>query len=284
MINRIKIIWEVVTLSFREWSNDNAAQLAAAIAYYTIFSIPPLFIITLTITGYFINTDTAKDQILFQVGNFVGNDTAEFVNSLVGDSIQSSTGPIASLISIFILLAGASGVFYQVQHALNMIWDIPQKRSHGFLRVLKDHFLSFLMVIGIDFLFLVFIILSTVISALIGYTNYETQNMLFPQMINFLLLFVSFTILFAIIFRLVPDKEITWTDVWLGSVVTSLLFMLGRYAIGLYLSLNRSASAFGAAGSLIVLLLWIYYSAQIFLFGAEFTHVYSKKLGSRASV
>jgi len=280
MKERLNIIWELASKSFQAWSKDNAAQLAAALAYYTIFSIPPLLIITLAITGYFYNTDTTQNQLLAQLGGFIGPQTVDFVRSLLKNSTQSSNGAIASIISIVVLLAGASGVFIQVQYALNKIWDVPQKQGRSLKKTLKNHFLSFLMVLAIGLLFLFFLILSGVISLIIGYMNLSAQNMFLPEVINFLVLFVMTTILFAMIYRVVPDKEITWTDVWLGAAVTALLFMLGRYAIGLYLTISKSASAYGAAGSLIVLLLWIYYSAQIFLLGAEFTKVYSRKFGS----
>ena len=280
MKERLNIIWELASKSFQAWSKDNAAQLAAALAYYTIFSIPPLLIITLAITGYFYNTDTTQNQLLAQMGGFIGPQTVDFVRSLLKNSTQSSNGAIASIISIVVLLAGASGVFIQVQYALNKIWDVPQKQGRSLKKTLKNHFLSFLMVLAIGLLFLFFLILSGVISLIIGYMNLSPQNMFLPEVINFLVLFVMTTILSAMIYRVVPDKEITWTDVWLGAAVTALLFMLGRYAIGLYLTISKSASAYGAAGSLIVLLLWIYYSAQIFLLGAEFTKVYSRKFGS----
>jgi len=280
MKGRLNIIWELAGKSLQAWSKDNAAQLAAALAYYTIFSIPPLLIIALAIAGYFFNTDTAQNQLIAQIGGFIGPQTADFLKSLLQNSTQSSNGPLASIISIVVLLAGASGVFIQVQYALNKIWDVPQKQGRSLKKTLKNQFLSFLMVLAIGFLFLFFLILSAVISVLIGYMNVSAQNMFLPEVINFLVLFVMTTILSAMIYRVVPDKEITWTDVWLGAAVTALLFMLGRYAIGLYLTISKSASAYGAAGSLIVLLLWIYYSAQIFLLGAEFTKVYSRKFGS----
>lgn len=281
MKGKLGNIWELADKSFQEWNNDNAAQLAAAIAYYTIFSIPPLLIITLAIAGRFLTMGTAEDQLMTQIGGFVGVKTADFIKSLLENSTQSSNSFLVSMISIVVLLVGASGVFYQVQHALNTIWDVPQKRTRSFIKTLQNHFLSFLMVLAIGFLLLFFLILNVVISGFISYTNGNAQDKLLQEVINFIILFVTITILVAMVYRVIPDKEITWTDVWLGATVTALLFMLGRYAIGLYLSISNSGSAYGTAGSLIVLLVWIYYSAQIFLLGAEFTQVYSRKFGSR---
>jgi membrane protein len=281
MQGRLNIMWELVRKTFYEWDNDDAAQLAAAIAYYTIFSIPPLLIIALAIAGYFFNADTARNQLIAQLGGFIGPQTADFVKSLLENSTKSPSSLVASIVSIVVLLAGASGIFLQVQVALNTIWDVPKKQTRGLMKILKNRLLSFLMVLAIGFLLLFFLILSTIISGLMGYLNWSIQNMLVPEVINFLVLFVMITICVAMLYRVIPDKEITWTDVWLGAAVTALLFMLGRYAIGLYLAISRSGSTYGTAGSLIVLLIWIYYSAQIFLLGAEFTQVYSKKFGSR---
>ena len=272
--------WTLARKSFQEWSKDNAAQLAAAIAFYTIFSIPPLLIISLAITGSILTTQTAQNQVMTQIGHFLGADTAEFVQSLVQDSSRSPDKPIASIISIVMLLAGASGVFYNVQIALNKIWDVPQKTDHKFRQTLINHFESFLMVLGVGFLLLLFLILSGVLSVLFRNLNNVGPMMLLPEVINFLISFGMVTVLIAMIYRVLPDQRIPWSDVWLGAAVTALLFMLGRYAIGFYLYISKSSSAFGAAGSLIVLLLWIYYSAQIFLLGAKFTHLYSLKLGS----
>ena len=280
MREKLNNIWELASKSVQEWSDDDAAQLAAAIAYYTILSIPPLVIILLVIAGYFFKIDIAQNQLIAEIGDFVGPQTANFVKFLLINPTQSSNSPIASIISIVVLLASASGVFYQIQYALNKVWDVPQKHGRTLVNLLQNRFLSFLMVLAIGFLLLVFLILSAVISVFIGYMNGSAQNMFFPQVINFFVLFITTTILFGIIYRVIPDKDITWTDVWLGAVVTALLFILGRYVIGLYLTISKSGSAYGAAGSLIVLLLWIYYSAQIFLLGAEFTHVYSRKFGS----
>ncbi len=270
----------LIRKTFTEWNEDNAAQLAAAIAYYTIFSIPPLLIIVLAIAGYFFNMDAARNQFIAQLGGFIGPQTADFVNSLLENSTPSSGSLIASVISIVVLLAGASGIFLQIQNALNTIWDVPKKQTHRILLTIKNRFLSFLMVLAIGILLLVFLILNTIISGWISYLNGNGQNIVLPQVINFFLLFIIMTFFIALIYRLVPDKEITWTDVWLGAAVTALLFLLGRYAIGFYLTISRSGSTFGAAGTLIVLLIWIYYSAQIFLLGAEFTQVYARKFGS----
>jgi membrane protein len=278
---RKMVIWELVKKSFQEWNEDNAAQWAAAIAYYTVFSIPPLLIITLAIAGNFINVNVIQTQLVAQIQGFIGQQAAEYVKTLLESSRQSPNGFSASLISLIVLLAGASGAFFQVQHALNMMWDVPPEKTRGFWRTLKYHFQSFIIVLLIALLLLVFLIVNGIISVLISYLGGSSQNVLLAQAANLFSLFVLLTILIAVIFREVPDKVISWADVWLGAAVTAILFMAGRYAIGFYLSLSHSGSTFGVAGSLIVLLLWIYYSAEIFLWGVEFTQVFARRVGSR---
>ncbi len=270
----------VIIESFKEWSKDNASELAAAIAYYTIFSIAPLLVIAIAIAGYFFSRSTAQNQLLSQVSGVVGPQTAGFLITLMQNTNRTSNGIIPTIISIIVLLLGASGIFLQIQYALNKIWDVPQTKGGGIMRTLKQRLNSFLMVLGIGFLFLLFLLLSAAVSILTNYINISPQNKALPQIINLAVLFILMTILFAMVYRFVPDKEISWKDVWLGASVTSLLFVLGRYAIGLYLTISKTGAAYGAAGSLIVLLIWIYYSAQIFLLGAEFTQVFARKYGS----
>ncbi len=275
------VIWELVKKAFQEWNEDNAAQWAAAIAYYTIFSIPPLLIITLTIAGNFLDVNVIQTQLVAQIQGFIGLQAAEYVKTLLESSRQSPNGFSASLISLIVLLAGASGAFFQVQHALNIMWDVPQEKRHDFWRTLKFHFQSFIMVLIIALLVLVFLIVNGIITVLINYLGGSSSNVLLAQAANLFSLFILLTILFAVIYREIPDKLISWADVWLGAAVTAILFMAGRYAIGFYLSFSHFGSTFGVAGSLIVLLLWIYYSAEIFLWGVEFTQVFARRVGSR---
>jgi membrane protein len=270
--------WQVVSKSFKSWGDDNAAQLAAAIAYYTIFSLPPLLILALSITGYFFDKDVTRTQLIAQLGGVVGIKTAAFIATLLTNTTQSTTSPIASIIGVGVLLAGASGIYYQMRYALNRVWNVPKKAAQNLLHTVKDQVVSFLIMLAIALVFLVILILSTVLSVIIGKVDGFTHNVVLLEVLNFFVLFITVTILIAVVYRVIPDKEITWRDVWLGAAVTGLLFMLGKYAIGFYLTFSNSGSAYGVAGSLIVLLVWIFYSAQVFLLGAEFTHVYSMKL------
>ncbi len=194
--------------------------------------------------------------------------------------MQTASTPIASIIGVVVLLAGAMGVFLQVHYALNRIWKVPKKPAVSLLRAAKDQGLVYLTILLMGIISLAILLLSMVLSATIGKVNGVTGNIFLLQVLNFFILFVTMTTLIAVVYRLIPDKAITWRDVWLGAAVTGLLFMLGKYAIGFYLTISNSGSAYGAAGSLIVLLVWVFYSAQIFLFGAEFTHAYSLKFGT----
>ena len=279
-MKRLKTIWGLAKQTIQAWGADNGGQLAAAIAFFTIFSIPPMLILALSIAGHFFDSVIAKDQLVAQVGGYMGAQTGDFVRSLIESSAQTAKSPLASIVSVVVLLVGASGIFYQVQYALNKIWNIPKKLAPGLFKTLKLHSFSFLLILGIGLLFLAILTLSTLLSVFIGKMGGLGQNALLLQVLNSLIFFITITILIALVYRVIPDKKITWTDVWLGAAVTALLFMLGKYAIGFYLSVSNFGTAYGAAGSLIVLLMWIFYSVQLFLLGAEFTHVYSMKLGS----
>jgi len=280
-MSRLKTLWTVVRASFQAWSDDNAAQLSAAIAFYTIFSIPPLLFIALTVAGNIFDTETAKSHLISQIGGVIGFQTGEFVKSILNNPQKQMDGPLASIFSVIVLVAGASAIFYQIQYALNKIWKVPKKQDLSLFKTVKNRFLSFLLILGIGLLFLLVLILSVLLSEIVGKANGITQNVFLLDLINFFVLFFTVTILIAIIYRVIPDKEISWTDVWLGASVTGLLFMLGKFGIGIYLNISNTGSAYGVAGSLIVLLIWVYFSTIVFLLGAEFTHVYSKRFGSR---
>jgi membrane protein len=276
----LKLVWKLIQRSLQSWGEDNVTQMAAAIAYYTIFSIPPLLIIATSVAGRIFGTEVAKSQLIAQIGSFVGVGTADFVQSLLENATTAETGTVASIIGIVVLLAGGSGVFYQVQFALNRIWKVPKMLAPSFWKTLKSHSVSYLIILAIGAMFIAILILSTLVSVFIGNMDAITGNVVLISVLNFVIFFITITLLIAIIYRVIPDKSITWKDVWLGAAVTALLFILGKYAIGFYLTFTKSGSTFGTAGALVVLLIWIFYSVQIFLLGAEFTHTYSMRLGS----
>ncbi len=282
MKNRLKKAGAFIKTIFQEWSEDQAARLAAALAYYTVFSIPPLLIIVLAIVGQFFDKNAARQQLMAQIAGLIGQQGAAFIQGLLVSASKPADTLVASVLSVITLLLGATGVFGELQSDLNMIWNVAPKPGRGLLGTIKDRFLSFTMILGIGFLLLVSLLVSTVLSAL---SNVLAANVAqasgIMELVNSLVSFGIITLLFALIFKVIPDVQIAWRDVWLGALVTAFLFVLGKFAIGLYLGRSSVASTYGAAGSLVIILIWIYYSAQILFLGAEFTQVYANRYGSQ---
>jgi membrane protein len=266
--------------TFKEWSEDKAGRLAAALSYYTIFSLPPLLIIILVIAGRFF--DDAEARFTAQINSLIGPTGGEAITAILENASRPSDSIIAAIIGVVTLLLGASGVFGQLQEAMNTIWDVPPQPKGGILEIIKDRFFSFTMVIGVGFLLLVSLIVSAALTSLNDIVTNVLPGLLFlAQLINILVSLAVVTLLFALLFKVVPDVDIAWRDVWVGALVTAVLFTAGKWAISLYLAKSAPASAYGAAGSLIIILLWIYYSAQILFLGAEFTQVYASRYGTQ---
>jgi len=263
-----------------EWVEDKASRLGAALAYYTVFSLAPLLVIVIAVAGFFFGPEAAQGQIAGQIRSVVGEEGAQAVQDMIKHAQHPGASALASAVGVVILLCGAAGLFGQLQDALNTIWEIQPKPGRGVWGFIRDRFLSFSMVLGTCFLLLVSLVISAALAAL-GSLFGEWQASVVGQAVNFVVSFAVITGLFAMIFRFLPDAKIAWRDVWLGAVVTSLLFSVGKFAIGLYLGHSSVGSAYGAAGSLAVLLVWIYYSAQIFLFGGELTKAFADHFGSR---
>jgi membrane protein len=280
---RLKTIFTLLKETVDEWNKDKASRLAAALAYYTVFSLSPLLIIAIAIAGAIFGEEAARGEIVGQIQGLIGKDGAKFVQTAIESAAKPQQGGgFASAISVVVLLFGASGVFVELQDALNTIWEVkpnPKAGAGGFIRT---RFLSFSMVLGIGFLLLVSLILSAGLSGVVAYLG-----QLFPviasllQVANFVLGFIVTTVLFGLIYKFLPDVKITWSDVLIGAAITSLLFSIGRYALGLYLGNSSFGSTYGAAGSLVIILAWVYYAAQILFFGAEFTQVYARRYGSQ---
>ncbi len=279
----LSVLSKLLRATFTKWVDDHAQGLGAALAFYTVVSLAPLLLITIAIAGMVFGQDAAEGHIIGQIQDLVGEDSAHAIQSMLAQARQPSTGLIASGLAFVTLLFGASGVFAQLQEALNIMWGVETKAGQGVINMLKYRFLSFVTVLGSGFLLLVSLVLSAGLAAM-GHT----LEILLPasevllQSINAVVSFVAITILFAMIYRMLPDIEIRWSDVWLGAAMTSFLFTVGKSLIGLYLGKSNVGLAYGAAGSLIVVLLWVYYASQIFLFGAEFTVVYAASHGSRS--
>jgi membrane protein len=279
-----KPLWRLVKEAATEWQKDKASRLAAALSYYAIFSAAPLCILVIAIAGSLFGEAAARGKIVAQIEGAVGKEGAAFVQTLLQNAGHGGigTGIVASVLGIAVLLFGATGLFVELQDALNTIWNVTTKPNLGVKDFFRKRVLSFLMILSIGFLLLLSLIISTVLSAVSRFTNNTLFELgFFWQAVNIGVSFGVIMILFATIYRLLPDVKITWSDVWVGSAFTSVLFMFGRALLGLYLSKTAFDSTYGAAGSLIIVLVWFYYSAQILFFGAELTQVYAKRHGSR---
>lgn len=279
----LKPAFHVLKESFKEWKEDDALQLGAALAYYTIFSIAPLLLIVIAVAGLVLDREAAAGAIYRELGGFIGRPGALMVQTMVNNAAKQGdkSGMLMTVVAGVMALVGATGVFAQLQSALNKIWNVEPRPDRGILGFVMTRVVSFGMILGIGFLLLVSLVVSTALTAINSYMSglIPGAEWIF-QMLHFAISLAVITLLFAMMFRFLPDVKIAWRDVWIGAAVTALLFTVGKFLIGLYLGHSSAASVFGAAGSLAVVLLWIYYAAQILFFGAELTQVYARRYGS----
>ena len=264
------------------WDEDNVARLAASLAYYTLLSIAPLIILAVAVAGLAFGQDAAREHIGGQLASVVGGGAATAIQSIAKNAHTPGTGIFSIIVGILVLLFGASGVFGELQSALNTVWDVAPKPGRGVWGLVKDRFFSFTLVVGVAFLLLV----SLIVSAALGWAGQVFASALpggalLWQVLNFCISLAVVTALFALMFKTLPDVHIKWRDVWVGAGVTAVLFTLGKFLLGLYLGSAGVSSAYGAAGSIVALVIWVYYSSQVLLVGAEFTEVYARRYGSR---
>lgn len=265
--------------TIREWLSDNASQLAASLSFYTAASISPLLVMVILVAGFVWGDQAVQGQLVSQLQSTLGPQGADFITTVLDNANQPNIGSIAGIVSLAVLIWGSTNVFAQLQTALNTIWNVEPKPGRGIMGTIKDRFLSLSMVLGIAFLLLV----SLVVSAALSTIGNSFSGMLpgaewIWQLVNFIISLGVITFLMAAIFKVLPDVEITWRSVWVGAAFTALLFTLGKWALGFYL--GNATNAYGAAGSVMAFLLWVYYSAQILFFGAEFTQVYANHYGT----
>src|SRR5215813_12366706 len=279
--NKLKAGWELLKLTFTEWTDDNAFELSAALAFYTIFSIAPVLLIAVGVASFFLAPDAATNQIVGEMEQMIGAQGANAVRQVIESSRGFGKGFWAVSVGLVTLIIGATTVFGELQSALNQIWDVKAKPDRGvIMSFILDRVRSFSIAIGVGFLLLVSLVISALISGLQKYMNAWLPGVPWVwHTANVVSSFLVIAVLFAMIYKFLPDVVISWKDVWIGSAVTAVLFTGGKYAIGIYLGRTATASAFGAAGSLVVLLFWVYYSALISFFGAEFTQVYARRYG-----
>lgn len=278
-------ILDILKTTFKKWNEDKASRLAAALSYYAIFSIGPVILVIIAIAGLVFGEQAARGELVGQIEGAVGPQAAQTIQGILEALNQRESGIIATVIGVATLILGAVGLFEQLQGSLNTIWEVQPTQGRGVMGMVKDRLIAFSMVLLIGLL----LVASLVVTAALALVTSQFAGLVPPglgfvwQLLNFLVSFALTVVLFALIYKVLPDVKIAWRNIWLGAAFTALLFAIGRLALGIYLGSATVGSAYGAAGSLVVLLVWIYYSAQIFFFGAEFTQVYANRCGARVA-
>ena len=276
----MKLLWAAI----KGWSKDNVPRLGASLAYYTLFALSPILVIAITIAGSVFGADAVRGQIVGEIDGLIGKQGAEAVQSLLQGAHRDQAGTLALIVGTITLIIAASGAFLELQHALNAIFRVKtDPKKSGIERLILSRLRSFGLVVSIGFLLLVSLLVSAALSALtMRIQHSEFGGPVLLQAVNLVVSLGVMTLLFGLIYRVLPDVRLAWRDVWTGAFVTSLLFSIGKFLIGLYLGQSSVASSYGAAGSVVVLLVWVYYSAQVILLGAEFTRVYAEHREGRA--
>ena len=278
----VKNWWPLIKEAVKAWVDDYAPSMGAALSYYTVFSLAPVLLIVISVAGLIFGAEAARGEIFGQLRGLMGTDAAKAIEDILTSVNKPAEGITGTVVGLVLLFIGATTVFGELQDALDRIWRAPDRdKTSGWWGLIRARLLSFGMVLGIAFLLIVSLVLSAAVSALGkwwsgAFGSWETL----AQVVNLLVGYLVTVLAFAMIYKIMPRVKIRWHDVWLGAAVTALLFTVGRFLIGLYVGKSGIASGYGAAGSLIVILVWVYYSAQIFLLGAEFTWVYARRFGS----
>jgi len=269
-----------------EFSDDNATKLSASLAYYTVFSIGPLLLVIITLMGFFYKKAEVADKVFSEMSTLVGKDGAKQIESILSNISSQNHSTLFGVIGVIILVFGATGIFTEIQSSINYIWSIKAKPKRSWLKYITDRLLSFSLIIGMGFAMLVTLFINIILDALTDslQRSFGQGDVLFFKALNVLLLFVIITLMFAVIYKVLPDAIIKWRDALVGASFTGVLFIIGKFLIGFYLGSSSTANTFGAAASIIILLSWIYYSSLILYFGAEFTKVYALKRGGGIAV
>lgn len=279
----LKRTGKVLLATFNGFLDDRGLKLSASLAYYTVFALAPLLMLVISLISTFLGKDAIQNNIYPQIKSYVGSSAALQIQEMIKSISLSGKTTIALITSVATLVIGATSIFMEIQDSINIIWRVKAKPKKGWVKMLTNRLISFSMIISLGFLLLVSLIISALISALsTKITQYfpEVTIQLF-NLINIGITFIVIAVLFGIIFKFLPDVKIAWRDVRTGAFFTSLLFMLGKYLIGIYIQTTGTGSTYGAAGSLIVILVWIYYTSAILYFGAEFTRVYADDYGHK---
>ena len=275
-------IWKLLKDTFNGFVDDRIVKLSAALAYYTVFSIGPMIIVVIYIAGLVYGQEAIQGNVFHQLQSLIGSDAAAQIQQMIKNAALNGSGPIAATIGFITLLVGATSVFAEIQDSINMIWGLKPKPKKSWLKMIINRLISFSIIVSLGFILLVSLVVNGVIEALMDrlQARYPNITVILLYVINLLITFTVITTLFMVIFKVLPDALIKWKDVLVGSMVTAVLFMLGKFGITFYIGQSNVGSTYGAAGSLVVLLVWVYYSAIILYFGAEFTKAYATDYGS----
>jgi len=278
MINRLKNIFSILKTAFKSWIDKDPFRESSIIAYYAIFSLPGLLVVIMTLAGYFFGHEAVNNQVAKQFTSTMGADTAKQIQDMIISASRLRNSLLATIIAIITILVGATGVFAEFQTALNAVWEVKlDTTKSGIWKVIQVRLFSFGLIVSIAFLLIISLFISALISAFSNWltAHFSDSFMIIIQGINFILSLSILAVLFALMFKFLPDAKIKWRHVWVGSFVTAFLFEVGKFALGLYFGKVNPAIGYGAAGSIILIMLWVNYSSIIVLFGAEFTHAYA---------
>jgi membrane protein len=278
----MKSFWRIAKNAATEFIADSGMKLSAALAYYTIFSIGPVLIIIISLAGIFYGKEAVQGKIYYQINGLVGNSAAIQIQDIIQNIEKSQLSASGAVIGVIVLLIGATGVFTEIQDSINYIWSIKAKPKRGFLKLIVNRLISFSLIISFGFVMLVSLIINAVVDLLQERLEryFDTFTVVIFQGVNYVLLFAIISVLFAIIFKVLPDATIRWRDAFIGAAFTALLFLVGKFLIGYYLAHSSIGATYGAAASFVLLLLWVYYTSVILFYGAEFTKVYTLNFGS----
>jgi membrane protein len=279
----VRDLFDMARAAVSAWSSDYAPSMGAALSYYTVFSIAPLLLIVISIAGLVYGEDAARGAVFYQVRGMMGDAAAVALQGLLASVHKPGQSIVAATFGVVLLIVGATSVFGELQSALDRIWRTPERAKRGGLwQLIRNRLVSFAMIVGMGILLIASLLASAMLALLENWWGalFGAQALV-ASALNIVLSYLVVTVMFALIYKIMPRVRIAWRDVWIGAIITGILFTLGKYLIGLYIGKSGVSSAFGAAGSLVVILLWVYYSAQIFLLGAEFTWVYAHRFGSR---
>lgn len=281
MVQRIKFFWEALRETFKKWNESSASNDSASLAYYAIFSIPGLLIIIIWIAGNFFGEEAIRGQITSQISGIMGTDAAKSVQDMIAGALIDKENIFMKIVGIGSLVFGSTTLFFQLQRSLNSMWDVQAAPKKAFIKFLLDRANSLGMILILGFLLMITMVLSSLISLLNDWITryFGLETYMLVELVNYLIGFVVIMILFALMFKVLPDVEISWKPVWRGAFLTTILFTLGKFLLSLYFGTAKPTSAFGAAGTVILIMMWINYSCMLVFFGAEFTKIYAYKRG-----